>query len=148
MSLDKYLKSSEYGAHYNTAYQIFKRNKIFGIGIKNFREESSNRIYYNKEYVYTLNRAKTHPHQVHFEILSETGLFGYTFFILFIFSSLFFSFKEYLKNRNIYQLSSLIFILISIIPYLPTGSFYSSFNSSIFWLNYAIMVAYINRTKF
>ena len=36
--LDKYLKSSEYGAHYNTAYKMFQQNKIFGVGIKNYRE--------------------------------------------------------------------------------------------------------------
>jgi len=35
--LDQYLKSSEYGAHYNTAYKMFQQNKIFGVGIKNFK---------------------------------------------------------------------------------------------------------------
>jgi len=28
---------------------------------------------------------------------------------------------------------------------LPSGSFFSSFNSSIFWLNYAVMMGYINK---
>ena len=53
--------------------------------------------------------------------------------------------KNYLKTRNIYQLSALIFILISLIPYLPSGSFYSSFNSAIFWVNYAIMMSYLKK---
>ena len=82
---------------------------------------------------------------MHFELLSETGLFGYiSFLALFIFSFIT-AIKNYLKTRNIYQLSALIFILISLIPYLPSGSFYSSFNSAIFWVNYAIMMSYLKK---
>ena len=143
--LDKFLKQTEYGAHFDTAYQIFERNKLFGVGIKNFRLESSKPIYYNKEYYYTFNRSKTHPHQMHFELLSETGLFGYiSFLTLFIFSFTI-SIKNYLKTRNLYQLSAIIFIMMSLIPYLPSGSFYSSFNSAIFWLNYAIMMSFLKK---
>tara|TARA_B100000700_G_scaffold327254_1_gene441264 strand:- start:4891 stop:5415 length:525 start_codon:yes stop_codon:yes gene_type:complete len=140
---DKYLKSSEYGAHYDTAYKIFERNKVFGIGIKNFREESSKSIYRNNEYTYTSNRSKTHPHQIHFELLAETGLFGYSVFIIFIVFSLYLALREYFKRKSIYQLSSIVFISVSLLPYLPSGSFYSSFNSSIFWLNYAIMMSFV-----
>ena len=139
--LDKYLKDSEYGAHYYTAYEIYKNNKYFGVGLKNFREESKKSIYFNKEYAHTFQRSKTHPHQVHFEVLSETGLFGYSVFILFFIFSIYFSLKNYLKTKNLYQFSGMLFVLTSLIPYLPSGSFYSSFSSSIFWLNYAIMVS-------
>ena len=142
---DKLLKETEYGAHYDTAYKIFQRNKIFGVGIKNFRLESSKPIYYNKDYFYTFNRSKTHPHQMHFELLSETGLFGYFSFIALMLYSFYFSVKSYLLSRNIYQLSGMLFILTTLIPYLPSGSFYSSFNSAIFWMSYAIMVGFINK---
>ena len=30
-------KNSHYFAHYSAAYQIFERNKMFGVGLKNFR---------------------------------------------------------------------------------------------------------------
>ena len=142
---DKLLKETEYGAHYDTAYKIFERNKLFGVGIKNFRLESSKPIYYNKEYFYTFNRSKTHPHQIHFELLSETGLFGYISFLALFIYSFFLSIKNYLVFRNFYQLCAMIFILVSFIPYLPSGSFYSSFNSSIFWLNYAIMMGSLKK---
>ena len=142
---DKLLKETEYGAHYDTAYKIFQRNKIFGVGIKNFRLESSKPIYYNKDYFYTFNRSKTHPHQMHFELLSETGLFGYFSFIALMLYSFYFSVKSYLISRNIYQLSGMLFILTTLIPYLPSGSFYSSFNSAIFWMSYAIMVGFIKK---
>ena len=147
--LNNYLKSSEYGAHFNTAYKMFEQNKFFGVGIKNFRVETFKERYRSDEYIYSKTSVKTHPHQIHFELLAETGIFGYGVFLIFIFYSLFISIKNYLKFRNLYQLGAILFILMSLIPYLPSGSFFSSFNSSIFWLNYAVMMGYINKkTKF
>ncbi len=140
--MEKYLKDSIYGAHYDTAYKIFQNNKYFGIGIKNFREESGKSIYINEEYSHTFQRSKTHPHQLHFEVLSETGIFGYVIFLIFFFMSLLISIRQYFNHRNIYQLSAILFILTSLLPYLPSGSFFSTFSSSIFWLNYAIMMGY------
>ena len=142
---EKLLKETEYGAHYDTAYQIFERHKLFGVGIKNFRLESSKPIYYNEDYFYTFNRSKTHPHQIHFELLSETGLFGYVSFLTLFIYSFYLAIKNYLVFRNSYQLCAMIFILMSLIPYLPSGSFYSSYNSEIFWVNYAIMMAYLKK---
>ena len=40
--------------------------KYFGIGIKNFREESGKSIYINEEYSHPFQRSKTHPHQLNF----------------------------------------------------------------------------------
>ena len=140
-----YLKSSEYGAHFNTAYKMFEQNKFFGVGIKNFRVETFKERYRSDEYIYSKTSVKTHPHQIHFELLAETGMFGYGAFLIFIFYSLFISIKNYLEFRNLYQLGAILFILMSLIPYLPSGSFFSSFNSSIFWLNYAVMMGYINK---
>ena len=147
--LDQYLKSSEYGAHYNTAYKMFLDNKFFGVGIKNYRVETFKEKYRSDEYKYSRTSVKTHPHQIHFEFLAETGLFGYFSFLIFIVWSIFLSLKYYIKFRNIYQLAAIIFVLVSLIPYLPSGSFFSTFNSSIFWLNYAIMMGYVNyKSKF
>ena len=138
----RYLKNSQYGAHYNVANEIFKDNPFFGVGIKNFRIESAKNKYNNLDHIYNDVRAATHPHQLHYEFLSETGLFGYLSFLLFIFLSIYWSIKNYLINKNIYQFSSILFILISLLPLLPSGSFLSTYTSSIFWLNYAIMVGY------
>ena len=54
------------------------------------------------------------------------------------------SIKNYLKTKNLYQLSGIIFVIVSLLPILPTGSFLSTFTSSIFWLNFAIMCGYNN----
>ena len=140
--ISSYLNSSQYGAHYNVAKEIFKDNYFFGVGIKNFRIESAKDKYNNLKHPRNHMRVASHPHQLHYEFLSETGLFGYFSFLLFIFLSLYWSIKNYLINKNIYQLSSILFILISLLPLVPTGSFLSTYTSSIFWINYAIMVGY------
>ena len=144
----KYMSQSQYGAHQNTAIEIFKEYPLFGVGIKNFRSESRNDKYENKEYMLTKLRQATHPHQIHHEFLSETGIFGYLSFLTFIILSLWFAIKDYSKNKNIYQLAAIIFIGSNLIPYLPSGSFLSTFNSGFFWINYAVMISYIKNPKF
>ena len=141
--LSNYLQTSQYGAQYNVAIEIFKDNPVFGVGIKNYRIENLNSKYNDLKHRENRLRWGTHPHQIHLEILSETGLFGYSCFFIFISLSIFFSIKSYLINKNIYQLSGILFILTSMLPLLPSGSFLSTYTSSIFWINYAIMIAYI-----
>ena len=76
----KYIKTSHYGVHYDTAIKIYNDNKYFGIGLKQFRNESGKEIYdSNENNIYKRDNWATHPHQIHFEMLSETGLFGYIF---------------------------------------------------------------------
>ena len=139
----EYIKKSQYGAHRDTAMKIFKENLIFGVGIKNFRYESSKKKYENKEYALTNERQATHPHQIHHEFLSETGIFGYFSFLIFILSSIYLGLKSYLKSKNLYQLSAIIFIVTNLLPLLPSGSFLSTYTSGIFWINFAIMNGYI-----
>ena len=135
----EFLKNMPYGAHYDTAYRIFNENKLTGVGLKNFRIESGNEKYKNTEFVYTHKRQNTHPHQLHFEILSELGLVGYFLFILFFY----FSFSNYIKNykrsKNLFQLSSFLFVLATLIPLLPSGSFFTTYSASIFWINYGLL---------
>ena len=145
--IEKFYKNSQYGAHKDTALKIFKEYPIFGVGIKNFRYESGKQKYFNKEYTVSDRRQATHPHQIHLEFLSETGLFGYISFLIFILSSVIISTKSYLKNKNVFQLSGIIFIFSTLIPLLPSGSFLSTFNSSIFWINFTIMVAFYKNLK-
>ena len=145
--LSKYLKASDYGAQQNAAIKILKDNIYFGVGIKNFRYEAGKKKYENKEYISTNKRASTHPHQVHHEFLSETGIFGYLSFVIFFSLSLYVGIKRYLLTKNLYQLSSIIFICTSLLPIIPSGSFLSTYASGIFWLNFAIMISYLQKPK-
>ena len=146
--INKFFENTQYGAHYEIAMKITKNNPFFGVGIKNFRVES-----FKKEYVVEGTHKKaawggnTHPHQIHFEFLSETGFFGYLTFIIFIVSSIFLSIKNYLLYKNPYQLSGILFVISTLIPLLPSGSFFSTYTSVIFWINYSMMVGYIKFKK-
>ena len=147
----KYIKTSHYGVHYDTAIKIYNDNKYFGIGLKQFRYESSKEIYdSNENNIYKRDNWATHPHQIHFEMLSETGLFGYISFVLFFILTLFKSINSYFKTKDKYLLAGIIFIIATLIPILPSGSFFTTYTASIFWINYALIVSfdkYGNKTK-
>lgn len=137
-----YLKGIPYGAHFSTAYEIFKENPISGIGLKNFYFECGKDKYIDKEFVFNHARCSTHPHQLHLEILSHIGIFGYLVFIYLFFHLIYFGFQNYLKNKNSYLLASLIFILVSIFTPVPSGSFFTTFGATIFWLNFGLVLAF------
>ena len=147
--INLYLENSVYGAHYNVAEKIFKDNPIFGVGIKNFRVESFSDKYHNLDHKFNDRRGNTHPHQIHYELLAETGLFGYLSFIIFIFISLYLFYISYKKNKNVYQFSGMLFVAVNLVPLLPTGSFFSTYSAGLFWINYSIMMGYLSKdTKF
>ena len=145
-AISKYLDNSNYGKHYNVAKKIFYDHPYFGVGIKNFRIESYNRKYKTSENSWT--GGTTHPHQIHYELLSETGLFGYSVFLLFMFLSIYYSLKKYFVNKDKYLLSSILYLLSTLIPVLPSGSFFTTYLSAIFWINYVIMISFCERPKF
>lgn len=135
----KFYKFTTYAAHHNTAYQIFKNYPYFGVGLKNFRMESGDSEYINSEFRFNKYRQNTHPHQVHLEFLSELGLFGYISFFIFFYIFLKKSINSQLKNKNLYQLSGILFIIISFMPLIPSGSFFTTYGAAIFWLNFSII---------
>ena len=53
-----------------TSIEIFKKNKLFGSGIKSYRENC------NKIKLKFKSNCSTHPHNIFFQLLSETGLIG------------------------------------------------------------------------
>jgi hypothetical protein len=129
------LFDSQYGAHYLTAYSIFLDNLIIGTGIKSFRIKCKDHDNVNSASVNT--RCSTHPHNLHLEILSEFGLIGYFLFILIILS---FLKTFYLNTRNSEIIYVILFSLVICIvfPLRPSGSFFSTISSMLFWLSFSI----------
>ena len=123
----------KYFTHYDTAIEIFKNNKLNGIGNKNFRFECYDKRYFKENLKFTHQRCTTHPHQIHFELLSEQGLLGYFIFILFLIS--FFKKKLFndLREKNIFKNTINFYLIIFLIPILPSGSLFSTFNGFLFW---------------
>ena len=129
----KVISNNRHLSHYYVAIEIFKENKLFGSGFKSFRIESPKKKY-EKNGVYG---ASTHPHQFHFEILSELGLVGY----ILIFSNLIYIlFKKFDYNKDLIRTGALLFILSSLTPILPSGSFFTSYGATIFFINYSFLI--------
>ncbi len=147
-NLMEYIIYSNYGPHYLAGIEIFKKKPYLGSGIKTFRkiceDVDLNKYYKNKNYKYLANKkCSTHPHQLHIEILSELGIIGYSLFILLFFYLIFKSLKIYFKHKNSLILSPLFFIIAQFIPLLPSGSFFTNFGATIFWINVGLIYSEI-----
>ena len=84
-----------------------------------------------------LTGGSTHPHQIHFELLSELGLFGY----ILILSNIIFNLLRQKKNSNNLKFISISFILSTFVPLLPSGSFFTSYTATIFFINYSFLIS-------
>ena len=137
----KTINNSPYGGHWNAAWEIFIDNKVFGVGIKNFRKVSGEQKYYNKNILFSETRQSTHPHQLHLEFLSETGIFGFVFFLAMVITSIIVGIKNFIASNSLYCLASVLFLLTSTFLILPAGSFFTTYGACIFWINYGILMA-------
>ncbi len=140
----KSFQHSSYFILYESALKTWKNNKYFGVGLKNFRIFCQNiKLESNKN---NYPKCSTHPHNYVLEILAELGLIGLLLFLIFIYtltSRIFLSVKINKSNYK-FLLHTLSIILITIMfPLIPTGSFFSSFNTSFFWY-FLSLLFYIN----
>ena len=146
LSYSLLLENSQYIRLYKSGYSVFKNFPFFGVGNKNYRVETckkrENGDKQENDYV-----CLTHPHQVYFELLSEHGLFG-SILILGIFFYLMFKILRSIRmSKNYVQIGAFTFVLINFLPFLPSGSFFSDFNITLFWINFSVMFACNNKTN-
>ena len=126
-----------YSKLYKSGFEVFKNYKVFGVGNKNYRVETCTNINLDieKKDLYFCN---THPHQIYIEMLAEHGIIGsiFIFFIFYkiIFSKIFIVFKE----RNYVQIGSLIYLIFTFTPLLPSGAFFSDYMLTLLMINIAI----------
>ena len=137
--LSSFLKNQHYFALYKSGVAIFKDYPFFGVGNKNYRV-----VINKKEYIEVKS---THPHQIYFEFLSEHGAVGTIILLSIIFALMFKNLKIIILSRNSIQLGCLIYLIINFVPILPSGSFFTDFNSTFFWLNLSIMYACNSKTN-
>jgi O-antigen ligase len=131
-----YIFTHIYQAHYFTAFNMFKDNKIFGQGNKMFRflckEE---RFYVN------YHSCSTHPHNFYIQLLAENGIIGFLFIFIIFISASYLLLRE-LVSRNIKNIKffndTSLFILIGIFmnlwPIVPSGNFYNNWLSALIYL--------------
>ena len=146
-SFKNYVILSNYGPHYLSSIEIFKKNMLFGTGIKTFRIACKN-ISLDKYYdddIRSKSGCSTHPHQYYFEILSALGLVGFILFVTFFLYLIYRVINGFFSSKNFILLSAGTFFVLQLIPLLPTGSFFTSFGATIFFINIGLIYTYINK---
>ena len=147
-SKDKIINQYEnniYFKLYKSGYNVYKNSPLVGVGNKNYRIISCE---YEKRNALPLDyKCLTHPHQIYFEFLSEHGLIGTIIILCLIFYIMFKVLIEIIRSKNQIQLCCFIYILVQFIPLLPSGSFFTDFNATLFWLNFSIMIAANKKTN-
>ena len=139
------LENNQYIRLYKSGYSVFKKYPLFGVGNKNYRVETCRKQNISQpKFKYVCS---THPHQVYFELLAEHGLVGFILILSIFFFLMFKILKSILISRNYVQIGAFTFVLINFIPLLPSGSFFSDFNTTLFWINFSIMFACDKKTN-
>ena len=142
------LRQSGHARIYLTAIEMWKENHIFGFGLKSFRVKCWE-ILPRIEGLACAN----HPHNYYLEILSEAGIIGISlvFIIIIILMLKIFNFlikKKYEKDKSLYFLIPIILIFfLEIWPFRSSGSFFTNWGSTLFWLNIALLQANLGKNK-
>lgn len=91
---------------YQIAWNIFKENKLLGVGLTNIKKETENK--YNAIYKYFDASKMMYVHNSYLQILASTGLLG---FILFSFSIIIILKEFWINNKLIFILNSLFLMV-------------------------------------
>ena len=131
--------------HYLTAVEIFKDNKLFGVGPKNFRKICKNKNYYLNEF-----SCSTHPHNYYIQVLSETGIIGFLLIFIIYLSFVYLYFHNIIKFNKENFLSKHVLIssfLINFFPFFPSGSLFNNWNSIIYTFPIGFLIALYNNRE-
>ncbi len=160
--------SPVHSSYYQAAFKMFNENKLIGVGPKNYRnvcniekyrvlnkralERNSESDEINNNHYH--NTCNTHPHNFYLQILSETGIFGFTILISFftyitykILSFIYFYNLKNEQNLNIFVFLMYLSIFINIFPLAPSGSFFSTYLGVLLFLPLSIINYYKIDTK-
>ncbi len=118
ISVIKNFKKSAYGEIYSLALNMYKDNKLFGIGLNNFKKLCVENIYYSNQLKNI--SCVTHPHNYYLQWLIETGPIGLFIFIAIIFSIISYVIKKS-QNHELKLISIIVFIIL-FWPIMSTGS--------------------------
>ena len=124
--------SKQHQAFAISSIELFKEKPILGIGPNNFRR-SCNPSHLNIvdenliNYYKNIPNCSTHPHNIFFQLLSEIGLLGIIYYIIFNLLLFLEVFKFFFKKN--YNQSAFFFLLPVIYylnPFFPSGNFFNN----------------------
>ncbi|HND45311.1 MAG TPA: O-antigen ligase family protein, partial [Chitinophagales bacterium] len=91
---------------FQIAWNIFKENKLLGVGLTNIKKETENK--YNAIYKYFDASKMMYVHNSYLQILVSTGVVG---FILFTFSIIIILKEYWINNKLLFILNSLFLMV-------------------------------------
>ncbi len=129
-----YIFTKAHNDMYITGLKIFNENKFFGVGPRQYRNNC-------QEFSVSNLSCQSHPHNTYIELLSEAGIFAFLIvfvtFILIIYYSFVHFFKNIFKRKdyffNDFEICIISAILISLWPFIPTGSFFNNWMSIMYY---------------
>lgn len=126
-------------ALFNTSINIYKDNPIFGSGLKTFRSECN-----NKKYKVSELGCSTHPHNIYLNILSETGIIVFIFFLIFYGYICLYLIKnwsvKFVSNYKSFEFILYLSMFINFFPMAPSGSFFNNWLSIIFYYPIGVII--------
>ncbi len=112
-----------------TAFETWKSHKIFGNGIKSFREDCK------KLMIKKRGTCSNHPHNYYLEILTDLGVVGFIFVLAMGFIFIAFLIKNFVflnKNKleNLFLLAAIISLILEVFPIKSSGSIFTTNNTT------------------
>ena len=132
--------NSPWVSHYLVSWVMIKEKPILGYGNRGFRKYCNQFIDKDIISIYKWI-CTTHPHNTYLEILVTSGLAGFFVFLFFNLNIFIKVLKS--KNQTVILVYSIIFTILN--PLRPSGSFFTSWNGSIFWVILGILLYYISQ---
>lgn len=142
------LKNFGYYRLFSSSINIWKENKFFGVGLKNYRKVCNTNVHDNHTNLSTL--CSTHPHNSLLELLVETGLIGLVLFKIFIISVISFIYqKKTLFRGKVFFKSFAIGLLLTLFfflwPIKSSGSMFATFYMSFVWFNLGMLLCLLKK---
>ena len=152
-----FLKYSGYNRVFNTAIEMWKLHPVFGGGHKSFRIKCWKILSDDLDKIGARFDPKrpqklscgNHPHNYYLEFLAETGIVGTFLLVAFFFFIIKNSLSYLIKNKKKINFILPIFIIffIEIWPLRSSGSFFTTWGATFFWINTAILMSYTVKKK-
>lgn len=152
LNIIKNIPQSSYGRIYQSSIEVWKENKLFGTGLKNYHINCIKLNDPNPNNIHSYC-SPNHSHNFFLQILVETGIVGIFLFYVFIFSLIKIFFKKILSIKNIndkykyFACGSLFLATYSVLPsIIPSGSFFTTWNGSFFWFHMGFVLNFFIKT--
>ena len=136
----KNFNQSIYYQIYKDAYKMWLDNKFTGVGLNNYESACKNNIKYRSNKL-NYGICSAHPHNNYIQLLTETGLIGFLFFIFFL-SMIF---LKIIKNIT-FDLNKFSFINFCVLfwPIMSTGSLLKNWYGIEVFLVLGLLISIIN----